>query len=410
MPRLLLINVALNWGSTGKIVEGIGKLAISKGWDVYVGHGARYKSISVLKDVQVSSKVGEIIHYIESSLFDAQGLGSRCETKRFLKQLDLIKPDLIHIHNIHGCFLNYPLLFKYIQSHKIPTIWTFHDCWPMTGHCVHFDKSKCTQWQSACLRCPQLRDFPSSFLLDRSHRNFVLKKTLFTSLEKFQITTVSSWLKNVATLSYLSKYTISIVPNGVNTEMFRPTESKIRQRYGLENKKVLLAVASGFGERKGLNEYVALASKLSPEYQLLLVGVSKSDKKVLPNSIITINKANGAEELAAYYTTADVLLSLSYEETFGMTIVEAMACGTPAIVYDNTAQPELITAETGKVVPTGDLDSLIEAIEDICSKPKDEYSNACRSHSLEYDEKVSYQKYMNIYDSVINQGKSCISL
>ena len=405
MPRLLLINVALNWGSTGKIVEGIGKLARSNGWEVFVAHGARYRNASELLSTQITSKGGEMLHYVESSLFDAQGLGSRCATKRFLKRLDTIEPDLVHIHNIHGCFLNYPILFKYLREHHIPVIWTLHDCWAMTGHCVHFMRTHCDKWKTGCCRCPQLRDFPSSYLLDRSRRNYALKKSLFTSMEDMQITTVSSWLKGVAEQSYLGKFPITVVPNGLNSGVFKPTEGNIRERYGLQGKKILLGVASGFGERKGLFDYINLAKRLPSQYVIVLVGVMESDKKELPDSIIAVDRANGAEELAAFYTSADVLLSLSYEETFGLTIVEAMACGTPAIVYDNTAQPELITHETGRVVPTGDLDALEKAISDICGKDKASFPEACRNRAVQYDEALSYQKYLDIYQTVINKAQ-----
>ena len=405
MPRLLLINVALNWGSTGKIVEGIGKLVQSSGWEVYVAHGARYRNPSSLQSIQVTSMAGEWVHYIGSALFDGQGLGSRCATKRFLKQFESIKPDLVHIHNIHGCFLNYPILFKFLREHSIPVIWTLHDCWAMTGHCVHFMRTHCDKWKTGCGNCPQLRDFPSSYLLDRSRRNYTLKKDLFTSMEDMQITTVSSWLKGVAEESYLGKFPITVVPNGLNSIAFKPTVGIIREKYGLQGKKILLGVASGFGDRKGLYDYIQLAKRLSASYKIVLVGVMESDKKELPDSIIAVDRANGAEELAAFYTCADVLLSLSYEETFGMTIVEAMACGTPAIVYDNTAQPELITPETGSIIPTGDLDALVKAIKGICGKEKSAFEETCRNHAIQYDEAMSYQKYLDIYKSVINKTK-----
>lgn len=405
MPRLLIINVALNWGSTGKIVEGIGSLAKSRGWEVYVAHGARYKNRSNLKAIQVSGRAEEWIHYIGSSLFDAQGLGSRCATRRFLKEVDEISPDVVHIHNIHGCFLNYPLLFNYLRDKQIPVVWTLHDCWAMTGHCVHFEKTHCERWKTQCEKCPQKRDFPTSYLLDRSKRNYALKKQLLTSMDRMRITTVSAWLKGVAEKSYLNKFPIDVVPNGIDTGRFNYTDKDIKKRFQIESKILLLAVASGFEERKGIFDYVALSRILTDKYQLMLVGVNDQDRKVLPDNVIAVSRANGPEELAAFYSASDVLLSLSYEETFGLTVVEAMACGTPAIVYDNTAQPELITKETGTVVPTGDIDTLINAIEVVCSKPKETYEDACRRHAIQYDESLSYNKYLDIYNSLINKTR-----
>lgn len=400
---LLLINVAINFGSTGKIVEGIGKMAIADGWEVYVAHGARYKNASSLKGIQLGTKAGEVLHYLKSALFDAQGLGSRRATRRFLGRVDELQPDLVHIHNIHGCFLNYPLLFQYLKERRIPVIWTLHDCWAMTGHCVHFERTHCGKWKEQCGKCPQRRDFPASWLLDRSKNNYILKKQLLTAMGTMQITTVSSWLRGVAEQSYLKKFPVDEVPNGVDTKVFVCTEGNIRARFRIDDKKLVLAVASGFGERKGIDDYVSLSERLPADYQLLLVGVSRRDKRILPDKVMTAPRTNGASELAAFYSAADVLLSLSYEETFGLTIVEAMACGTPAVVYDNTAQPELITPETGLIVPTGDMDALVKAIEQVCSRPKALYEAACRNRGLEYDEKQSYQKYLRLYSAMCSK-------
>lgn len=403
MPRLLLINVALNWGSTGKITEGIGTLAQSQGWDVYVAHGARYKDPSNTVSIQVSSRVGEWIHFLGSFLFDSQGLGSRCDTRRFLKKVEKIKPDIVHIHNIHGCFINYPLLFTYLKEHNIPVVWTLHDCWAITGHCTHFMRTNCMKWQKGCNHCPQKRTFPTTCFLDRTERNYSLKKALFTSLQVMHITTVSNWLKGIAEASYLRKYPISVVPNGIKTDLFTREPSDIKERYGIQGKRLLLAVAIGLDERKGLYDYIKLAESLPKDYKLMLVGLTKEEQNSLPKSILSMGRTKGAKELAAYYSAADVLLSLSYEETFGLTIVEAMSCGTPAIVYNNTAQPELITPETGKIVPTGDVEAVIKAIKEICSKPKESYFEACHRHGLEYDEKMSFQNYLDIYSAILNK-------
>ena len=395
--KLLLINVALNWGSTGKIVEGIGTLAKSSGWEVFAAHGARYNNPSQLNSFQITSIIDEGIHYIQSTLYDAQGLGSSQATRHLLKHIDIIHPNIVHIHNLHGCFINYPLLFEYLHYKEIPVVWTLHDCWAMTGHCVHFERTHCEKWKTECGDCPQKRDYPTSFFLDRSKSNFKLKKRLFTAMDKMRITTVSSWLKGVAEESFLNKFPVDVVPNGIDTNSFVFSASDLRERFKIGNKKLILSVASGFGERKGINDYVQLSKLLTSDYQLLLVGTDRRDLKVLPSNVIAIDRADGAAELAEFYSAADVLLSLSYEETFGLTIVEAMACGTPAIVYDNTAQPELITAETGIVVPNGDIEKVKTAIEEVCAKGKDHYSLACREHALEYDQKKSYQKYLDLY-------------
>ena len=404
MSKLLLINVALNTGSTGKIVEGIGSLAVSNGWDVEVVHGARYKNRSNLKSLQISTRFGEYCHYLESSIFDAQGLGSRIETMRFLKYLDVIKPDIVHIHNIHGCFLNYPLLFKYLSNHKIPVVWTLHDCWAMTGHCVHFERTKCDRWKSLCEKCPQKRDFPTSYLFDSSKRNFKLKKSLLSRMDNVHITTVSEWLANRAKESYLKDLPIHVISNGIQTSIFKRTPSDIIEQLNISGRKILLGVASGFGERKGLYDYCKLSEKLAENYQLILVGVSDDDKKYLPSNIIAIPRTNSQLDLVKLYSAAEVLLSLSYEETFGLTIIEAMSCGTPAIVYDNTAQPELITSNTGAVVSNGDIDALVTSIDEICSIGKSRYSDNCRSFAEKYNQTKIYRDYLDLYTSILSKN------
>lgn len=401
---LLLINVALNTGSTGKIVEGIGALALAEGWNIVVAHGSRYKNSSNLYSIQVSSKVGEYLHYFESSLFDAQGLGSRIETKRFLKKLDQIKPDLVHVHNIHGCFLNYPLLFRYLNARNIPVVWTLHDCWAMTGHCVHFERTNCDKWKSLCEKCPQKRDFPSSYLFDMSKRNFMLKRELLSQLDNLHITTVSKWLADVAKESFLKSLPIHVIPNGIQTSLFQNTSSDIVKQLNVSGKKILLAVASGFGERKGLYDYCRLSEILTDKYQLILVGVSEEDKKQLPSNIITLSKTDSQLELVKLYSAADVLLSLSYEETFGLTILEAMSCGTPAVVYANTAQPELITSCTGTVVPTGDIAAVVVAVDSICSQGKGKYSSNCKSFAENYEQTKIYRDYINLYTSILSKN------
>ena len=336
-------------------------------------------------------------------MFDAQGLGSRYATKRFLRKVDEIRPDLVHIHAIHGCFMNYPLLFNYLYRRDIPVIWTLHDCWAITGHCVHFERTGCDQWKTQCAKCLQKHDFPVSFFLDRCKRNYSLKRDLLVKMRKMHITTVSQWMMGVVEQSFLKEFPIRVVPNGINTDDFKYSESTIKTQYNIGDKKLILAVASGFGKRKGIIDFAALSQVLSEEYQLLLVGVNDNDIKVLPKNIIPVKRANGVKELTAFYSAADVLLSLSYEETFGLTIIEAMACGTPAIVYANTAQPELITESTGMVVPNGDLDGIKRAIESICARGKTYYSSACREHAKEYDERKTYRNYLDLYSRVSNQ-------
>lgn len=406
MKKLLQIDSCLGILSTGKITESIGKLASEGGWDCYIAHGARYVGKSEMHSIQVSSKLGEYFHYAKSLLFDAHGLGSVSETKRLIKKIKAINPDIIQLHCIHGYYLNYAVLFEYLATTKTPVIWTFHDCWSMTGHCSYFDAVGCERWKTECYNCPLKGEYPSSYLLDASRRNFKLKKKLFTSIENMTIVTVSNWLADIVKQSYMSKYPIKVINNGVDINLFKPRESDLRLRLGLNDKFILIGVASTWEKRKGLNDYKKLAQLLSDEYCIILIGLSKEQIEKLPKNIIGIERTENQIQLAEYYSSADIVMNLSYQETFGMTTVEGFACGTPGIVYDRTASPELISEETGCVVKAGDIVGILSAIETIRNNTKKHYSDACRKRAVEfYNKDDRFKEYIKLYNSLLHGGK-----
>lgn len=405
MPTLLQINTALNRGSTGRISEQIGLLAQKQGWEVYIAHGARYINKSSLKTIQVVTKAQEKLHAIKSMAFDSHGLGSRNATKRLVERIKEIKPDIIHLHNIHGYYLNYKVLFEYLVTIDTPIVWTLHDCWTMTGHCAHFDAAGCEKWKSGCFDCPLKGEYPKSILLDRSARNYALKRKLFSSLKNATIVPVSNWLEDIVKESYLGNYTINVINNGVDIDIFRPQEgTELRSKLGIGNKTVLLGVATAWGRKKGLYDYIELSKYIPDRYQIILVGIDDNRKKELPSKIIAIERTNSQHQLASLYSLADIVLNLSYEETFGLTTVEGFACGTPGIVYNKTASPELITPETGIVVEKGNFNELVKAVETICSKGKKHYTTACRERAVSlYNKDDRFNEYIKLYKTLMNR-------
>lgn len=404
MPTLLQINVSLNKGSTGRIAEQIGALARNKGWETYIVHGARYKCNSEMYSIQSVSLFQEREHAIKSFLFDAQGLGSAHETEKVIDKIKKIKPDIIHLHNIHGYFLNYKVLFSYLRYAGIPVIWTLHDCWAMTGHCVHFDALKCDKWKTECYACPAKKMYPKSILFDRSKYNYRLKREYFTSLCNLSIVPVSHWLGHIVEQSYLNKYPIHVICNGVDVQVFRPIKTDLKKKLGVSKKTVLLGVATSWNKSKGLYDYVKLSQKLSEEYIIILIGIKRNDVNKIPSKIMTVERTNNQEELVEYYSMADIVLNLSYEESFGLTTVEGLACGTPSIVYDRTASPELVTPQTGCVIEAGNIEGILDAINRIKLNGKEYYSNACRKRVLDYynkDEK--YEEYIRLYNSLLSK-------
>lgn len=404
MPTLLQINSTANWGSTGKIAEQIGARAISQGWDSYIAYG-RYANPSRSKIIKVGSKFSQFLHLIESIIFDNHGLASRIATKALVKKIKKLSPDIIHLHNIHGYYLNYKILFEYLITANVPVVWTLHDCWPYTGHCAHYVHDGCCQWQNQCTRKDCSRVYPRSYLA-QTKRNFLLKQRLFTSIgSRLVLTPVSSWLAEQAKQSFLGKQRIHFIYNGVDTSVFIPQDtSDIKPKFKLEGKKVLIGVASTWSEEKGFSDYLELRKKLSDDYVILIVGVNSAEINKLPDGIIGIKRTQSPKELAELYSISDIVLSLSRAETFGLTVAEGMACGTPAVVYNNTAIPELITSDTGVVVNnTGDIDGVVKAIETILGRGKQNYTEACRKRAVEYfDNRKCFNEYMKLYDRLLN--------
>jgi len=405
MKLLLQINSVVNSGSTGRIAEEIGQAAIKAGWKSYIAYG-RNDRPSHSKLIKIGSDWDIKMHGIHTRLFDRHGLGSKSATKELIAKIKEYSPEIIHLHNIHGYYINIEILFHYLRNTSIPVIWTFHDCWPITGHCAHFTFVGCEKWKTQCSNCPQKKNYPSSWLLDRSEKNFHLKKELFTSLSNLTLVPVSNWLSGILKESYLQHYPIKVINNGINTEVFKPSSDNVfRIKYRLENKFILLGVATSWGKRKGLNDYIDLSKHLNSDYQIVLVGLSQEQIEQLPDNILGIERTESVEELTNMYSEADIVLNLSYEETFGLTTVEGFACGTPGIVYNATASPELVDQSTGLVVEPGDINGLIDAIIQIKQKGKQSYSKACvnRAHRL-YKKEDRFQEYIDLYESLLYNG------
>lgn len=402
---LLQIDACRNNGSTGRINEQIGLMAESNGWASYIAHGARYVNPSKLKSIQVVSKIEEYWHAIETKLFDNHGLSSRFATWRFIRKIKKIKPTVIHLHTIHGYYINYKILFKYIEKEGIPVVWTLHDCWNFTGHCGHFISEGCNRWKSGCYDCPLKGAYPASYLFDRSKQNYFDKRKFFTSIPSMILVPVSDWLGSLAKESFLKETPIYRIYNGVDINVFKPNDNNTqitRKKYGLDNNDfVMIACATTWGESKGIYDYIELSKHLKENERLLLVGIDDEWKKKLPANILSISRTESIQELVELYSSADVVLNLSYQETFGLTTVEGLACGTPGIVYNSTASPELITDNTGIIVDPGNISDVILAIQTIKRNGKGFYTEFCRSRALDFfNSKNNYMKYMDLYETL----------
>ena len=407
MPKLLQFNVSANYGSTGKISEQIGLAAKRKGWECFQVYS--YGQESAMELIPTGGSLNRYLHYGEQRIFDDEGLASRLVTKRVIKKIKEIKPDVIQLHNIHDHYINYRILFEYLNSTDIPVIFTIHDFWPVTGHCFHFIGAGCNCWkEEGCHDCPMAHGFPNN-LLNRARQNFQLKKCLFSANNNLHLVAVSQWVADLMRESFLGNKDLRVIPNGIDTKLFTPTGdvpgSKIISEFkkAVEGKFVILAVAGRWdvGDKR-LSDYIQMSKLLNDDEVIVLVGVNDDIRAKLPSNIIGLGRTEIPQELAAIYTLSNVLISLSGSETFGLTVVEANACGTPAVVYDNTAPPSLITPNTGFVAGNLDYRQSYSAIQQIKANGKDLYTDACIKHAREkYDKNKCFEEYIRLYEELL---------
>ncbi len=340
------------------------------------------------------------------------GYGSFLTTQRFIRVIKREKPDLIHLHIIHNYDLNLKLLFNFLSTSNIPIVWTQHDCWSYTGHCAFYSGVSCEKWKTECNHCPLYKAFPKSWFFDGSRRNFHFKKKLFTSVPKEQmcIIAVSDYVKNDLEQSFLNKYRIKRIYNAIDTDQFQPSQEfgcEIRKRYGLGDGILLMAFATAWSERKGISDYYKLRDILDDSYTIVFVGVNEEFKKKLPKGIIGIQNTSSVSELVKLYSTADIIMNLSSAESFGKTTPEGMACGTPGIVYNCTASPELVDSKTGIVCEQGDIEGVYHAIQTIMSWDKEETINNCRNRVLElFSMKKNWNEYLDLYEQMIKENQN----
>lgn len=410
MRKLLQINPVLRVNtSTGRIMQEIGELAMQHGWESYIAYSYGRDGIKPCKShlVPVGNRWSVVWHGIVTRLFDRHGLSSDEATRRFIRQIEELNPDIIHIHNIHGYFLNYKILFEFLSRYGKPVIWTVHDCWLYTGHCYYYSYIGCNKWQIGCRHCPQKKEFPTSWLLDRSERNFLDKKAAFTSMpkERLTIVPVSEWIRGEMEQSFLKGYDMRVIHNGINLEVFNiyGTE-EVKNKYQLGGKHILLGVASIWSREKGLDDFIELAAMLNKDETLVLVGVDAAIQKRLPYNIIGITRTENIRQLAELYAAADVFVNLTWQDNYPMVNLEAIACGTPVVTYRTGGSIEAVTEHTGFVVEQGDVKGVLEAVRKIKKAGKTSYQQPCRDYALaHFNKEERYADYLRLYDELIRK-------
>lgn len=401
MKKLVQINTVCN-SSTGQIMHDIQAEAVNHGYDA-ISFVGRRKAYTDLKCEKFGNPVSFWSHVALNTLFDCQGYGSYFATKRLVRRLREEKPDIIHLHNLHGYYLHLPLLFRYLKTEfKGKLFWTFHDCWPFTGHCPHFVIAECDKWKKECYKCPQKMSYPISFFFDLSSRNYENKKRMFTSVNDLTVITPSEWLKHLVEESFFKSFDVHTVHNGIDTDIFYPYRDsqktrEILDKYNIpDNRKILLGVAGIWEARKGLDKFIGLSDLVGDDYIIVLVGLNKHRIKSMPGNIIGIERTENKVDLAVLYSMAHIFINPSMEESFSLVTVEAMACGTPVIALGTSAVKELVDTDCGIILKENRVEDYIEAVKEI--EAKNLSGRMIAQKALRYRKEYMTGKVLELYE------------
>lgn len=401
MARIFHVSGAINHGSPGRILEQICLLAQKHGYDSFIAHSSRNVSESQIPHYAVTNKRQEIIHALGAKYLDLHGLLSTKQTKELVRRIKTYKPDIIHLHNIHGYFCNFKVLFEYLDTVDIPVVWTLHDFWPITGRCFHFIGAECYKWKTGCFDCEAEKGYTVSEFLDRSKSLYKLKKRLFSSVKNMTLVPVSDWQASFLKDSFLKDCKIHTIHNGVDIEKFKPVDgNRIRVKHNLGNRFVIIGVASPWNTRKGLDDFCKLRSLLTDDFAIVMVGLKPEQINKLPTGIIGITRTENQQELAEYYSMADAFVNLTYLDTFPTVNLEALACGTPVLTYNTGGSPEAVDDKTGIVVEQGNIQAVVDAIYSLKNEPLS--VQMCRQRAEElFDKDKCFEKYIDLYNSLL---------
>lgn len=399
--KLLQINpvVRLNT-STGRIMKEIGEIAQAAGWESYIAYSGARDGVPQHSSqlVPVGNKLDLAVHAVATRLFDAHGLVSRRATRQLIRRIREIDPDIIHIHNVHGYWLNYPLLCDYLRESGKPVIWTVHDCWLYTGHCYYYSAARCNKWKTGCGHCPQKRAFPASWICDRSARNWRDKQRAFGSLERLTIVPVSDWIRQEMSYSFLADKPFQVIHNGIDLEVFHPAEKGTNPPAGT----VILGVATLWLEEKGVRDFIDLAGRLHEGEHLVLVGhMSEEQRAAFPAGVEFIERTENVAKLAALYARATVFVNPTWQDNYPTVNLEAIACGTPVVTYRTGGSVEAVAEGTGFVVEQGDVQGLLDRARELAAEDRQAVAGRCRAYAIQHFSKQErYQDYIRLYESL----------
>lgn len=404
--KVLQINtVYKNGGSTGRIAWEIQRLSREEGIDAYVAYGYNTGNEVSDHEMELQGLLRRKANILRCRLWPRHGFYNEAETRKLLKWVNEIKPDIIHLHNIHNSYVNVKILFDYIKTHDIPVVWTLHDCWSFTGWCAYFDYAGCDKWKTHCQNCPNKHDYPVTWFFDLSESNFDKKRACFCGVKNMTLVAPSQWLADLTRNSFLKNYPVRVINNGIDTTVFKPygNSSDVRKKYGIGDRKMILAMAMQMGKRKGIDYLLAMREQLNTDECLVLVGGKLEEMvKIKTERCVCVPRTSNVEELSAIYSAADVFINPTLEDNFPTTNIEALSCGTPVITFHTGGSVESVDPKVGMIVEKGDGKELLMAIREVLKKGKSTYSEACREKALRlYDKRDRFMEYIELYKEII---------
>ena len=397
--KVVQINAVCGKGSTGRICVELNEMLMRSGHEGMILYGNGSSDYPHSK--KVTGKWGVKLHGLLSRLFGKNAAYSPFATRRILRFLETYEPDVVHLHNLHGNYVNINPLLRYLAQKDIPTVLTLHDCWFFTGKCTHYTAIGCDRWQTGCHDCPKLKSDIPSWFFDRTAGMWEEKKSLFEAIPRLSVIGVSEWITGEARKSFLSNAKdVRTIHNGIDLEVFRLRSSNVRQKYGIPSgKKVILGVAAGWCFEKGVDVFLALSERLDNEqYQIVLVGTDSGIDSILPENIISIHRTENQRELAELYTAADVFVNPTRQDTYPTVNMEAIACGTPVATFRVGGSPEILDEQTGCIAEPNDVDGLVTAVAQICTR-QTVSKEACIRRAAEFEKEKCFKEYLSLYEN-----------
>lgn len=408
--KVLIINTVCGSGSVGKITADIYHTLKDAGEDGIILYG-RNQAPDHVNAVKIGNKSDFYRHALLGVVTGKGGFGSGKMTRSMIEKIKEEQPDIIHLHNIHGFYVQVEQLFSYLKEAGIPVVWTLHDCWSFTGHCAYFDYAGCDRWKQGCGSCPQHRQVYPYSLMDYSPKAYQRKKKAFMGVKNLTIVTPSNWLAKLVRQSMLGEYPVEVIPNGIELQNFNENAQgeAFRKKYGIQDKFMILGVANVWEKRKGLEHFVNLSTLLKEAGEnaeisdkntvIVLIGIDKKDRKKLPESVIALERTNGARELAAAYRAADVYVNATMEDNFPTTNIESLACGTPVVTFDTGGSGEALNESCGLVTKEKSAKGIYNAL--LCLKRHPLHREDCLKRGREYDKNKRFEEYIALYRKMI---------